>query len=313
MALYLAPVAGNAPGQSLGRHPALRPFTAPRAKAGAAGRVAVVLGLNHLASKPQPALWGLVPADFEARTGLALDDFADAIVQRPGFDLYVVSAHPSLEGVHPNPWAAVEVSHPGFRAVAGKLLDAAGLPSRLIDAAVPSSLFATGHLMVATQAFWQAYLEFVNGVLERGLAGVDPQLAQALTAPATQPGQMTVLELIVARLASLFLMAARRTPWKVCKLRLPAQEAALPPHFRTLRALKDAAVASPDNSLLECWLAYRNLFLLHTQGVDWVQARAAQLSPARLGRVVPPHPIEVVQLAPAVSATPGAPSPASGQ
>lgn len=284
------------PSLAPGGHAALRPYEPPRTREAARSAIALVEKLNHLASAPQSALWGLLPGDFEARTGLSLSDFASAIEQRPGFDLYFVSAHPALEAIHHNPWRAVDTSNPGFCATAAKVLEAAGLPVSVLDAVTPSPLFATGHLMVATPSFWTSYLRFVNGVVDRGLAGVSPPLAKALAAPPAQPGQMTVLDLIVARLPGVFLMTADAAPWKTCKLRLPAQEAKLNSHLKALRSLKDSALESQGNALLECWLAYRHLYLLHTQGADWIKAKAAQLAPGRLLRASTLNSIQVERL-----------------
>lgn len=293
LALFVSQVPGQSE-PSASRHAAVRPWsstvTAPRHPA-----FPLLDDLLTLASGTQPSLWGLLPADLEARTGLSPDDLAQAIEHAVGYDLYFVSAHPGLEGVHHNPWRSVEASQPGFCAVTTRLLAAAGVPTMVVDAVTPSTLFATGHLMVATPAFWKSYLHFLTRVLDRGLAGVSHALGDLLSKPADGPGRMTVLGLIAARLLGVFLMADVPERWRVCKFSLPQQEAALNEHLRVLRDLKDAGLASASNAVLEGWLGYRLLYLMQAQGADWVRERLPRITPSGLLRASSVHPIDLVR------------------
>lgn len=227
------------------------------------------------------AVWGLLPHDFERRTGLSTEQFQAAIKAQPGHDVYFCSAHPDLECLHVNPWYGPEVTHPGFVALCRKVFTAVGLPTSLLDARCQSSLFATGQLMVATPAFWQAYLNYVESFLVKARNQLDPAARAELFNEKPVAGRLSKLYLLVARLLGLMLMGQLRspTPWKACKVELQPKGQPLNHPLALLREMKDRACATSDAWLADCWQQTRNLYLLEVMGKPWVQKHLAAISP----------------------------------
>jgi hypothetical protein len=112
-------------------------------------------------------VWGLLTPDFTQRTGMTGQDLLTVIESNPGFDLYYASADPELEAIHYNPWRSPEATHPEFVEISRRFLKAAGLSDVPVDSTSHSSLFATGHLMVASPEFWWKYVGFVEAVFSQ--------------------------------------------------------------------------------------------------------------------------------------------------
>ena len=225
-------------------------------------------------------LWGLLPADFVQRTGLNGNMLGQAIAARPGFDVYFCHANPELEAVYHNPWLQAETTHPNFLVLAREFLKAAGLPETPLDTLSHSSLFATGHLIVASPAFWADYLAFIGKALSQARTNVGKTARNALFEEQTPPGKFSYLYRIVARLLGHFLVA-NASPWKVCKLPLP-QDADLNPHLRLLREMKDSAVTQQSRWLTACWANYRALYFAQTLGKGWMTNNLPAISPKTL-------------------------------
>lgn len=269
-ALRLFQVAGAQP-----IDPACEPFTLP---AGVA--LPLIEGMQELQRAPAVAdcaLWALLPDDFEQRTGLAPEALARNIASRPGFDVYFCHANPELEAVYQNPWLQAEATNPGFAAMAREFLHAAGLSAAPLNTLTHAALFATGHLIVASPAFWQAYLAFIDQVLTDAKARLAPATRAALFDEAPQPRKFTSLYLIVARLLGLFLIGPG-SHWRACKLPLPP-ESKLNSHLRLLREMKDQAVVQKSAWLTACWANYRALYLAQAMGKEWVAQHLPAIQP----------------------------------
>jgi hypothetical protein len=225
-------------------------------------------------------LWGLLPADFLQRTGLNSTTLGQAIAARPGFDVYFCHAHPGLESVYHNPWLPAETTRPNFLVLAREFLKAAGLSDAPLDTLSHSSLFATGHLIVASPAFWTDYLAFIEQALSQALVNVGKTARVALFEEEPPAGKFSYLYLIVARLLGHFLLA-KTSAWKACKLALP-QDPTLNPHLRLLREMKDTAVTQQSRWLTACWANYRALYFAQTQGKDWMATHLSAISPKTL-------------------------------
>ena len=264
-------------GQSL-TDPFCEPFTLP-----ASGTLPLIDGMRLLSQDPalqNSPLWGLLPADFTQRTGLNSSTLGEAIAARPGFDVYFCHAHPELEAVYHNPWLQAETTHPNFLLLAREFLKAAGLSDAPLDTLSHSSLFATGHLIVASPAFWADYLAFIDKALTMALLNVGKTARNALFEEQTPPGKFSYLYRIVARLLGHFLLA-KASPWKACKLALP-QDATLNPHLRLLREMKDTAVTQQSRWLTACWANYRALYFAQTLGKGWMANNLPAISPKTL-------------------------------
>jgi hypothetical protein len=247
--------------------------------------VAYLLGFKHLHQAKglaKPGVWGLLPHDFERRTGMGTEQFKAAIKANPGHDVYYCSAHPDLECLHVNPWYSAEVNHPGFVALCRRVFEAVGLPPAVLDAHCHSSLFATGQLMAATPAFWDAYLKYVDAFLHKAQQQLDPATKAALFNEKPQPGRLSKLFLLVARLLGLMLMGQVRspTPWKAFKVELQPQGQPLNHALALLREMRDRASQQKDGWLADCWQQFRNLYLLEVMGKPWVQKHLPAITPS---------------------------------
>jgi hypothetical protein len=254
------------------------PFTLP-----AIGTMPLIDGMRMLSQDQalqNSPLWGLLPADFLKRTGLNSSTLGQAIAARPGFDIYFCHAHPELESVYHNPWLQAETTHPNFLVLAREFLKAAGLPDAPLDALSHSSLFATGHLIVASPSFWADYLAFIEKALSQALLNVGKTARVALFEEQTTAGKFSYLYLIVARLLGHFLLA-QASPWKACKLSLP-QNTAMNPHLRLLREMKDTAVTQQSRWLTACWANYRAIYFAQTLGKGWMANHLPAISPKNL-------------------------------
>jgi hypothetical protein len=170
--------------------------------------------------------------------------------------------------------------------ISRKLFKAAGLSERPLDAISHSSLFATGHMMVASPAVWKQYLVFAARFFAQAITKVDPATQTELFTEKPESGRMTHLALIVARLPGLFLML-KNAQFRAYKLPLPAQEKALNQHLRMLREMKDQALEQNSPWLAAAWTSYRNLYLGHVMGGDWLIKHGQGINPGAMHTAVP--------------------------
>jgi hypothetical protein len=245
------------------------------------------------ASTAGSALWGLLPTGFAAASGWGGHELRAAIEQRPGFDCYYGSLAPAHEALFHNAWAQAEAAHPGFMALSAEVLQACGLPPTVPQAMCPASLFTNGsnvgssrggQFMVATSAFWAAWQAFASQVFSTAQAKVGKTTRAALWE--SGPAGDKLRALMQERLLSVFFLM-KDSPWKATKLPLPKLEAALNPHLRLLREMKDQAINQRSHWLADAWLNYRNLFLLQTQGEAWVRQHLKAITPPVLHSAAP--------------------------
>jgi len=231
-------------------------------------------------------VWGLLTPDFTKRTGLTGQDLLTVIESNPGFDLYYASAHPELEAIYHNPWRSPEVTHPEFVALSRRFLKAAGLSDVPVDSISHSSLFATGHLMVASPGFWGKYVGFVETVFSQVQKNLNATDKEKLFNEPHVPGRMTYLSLIVARLLSVFLML-KNSNYRAFKIPLPGQEKTMNTHLRFLREMKDLGLAQKSKWHLAAWVNYRGLYLAHVMGKAWIMKHIQPITPTDLHIAVP--------------------------
>ncbi|MFY8014543.1 MAG: hypothetical protein ACOVN3_03785 [Limnohabitans sp.] len=230
--------------------------------------------------------WGLLTPDFTKRTGLSGKGLRTVIESNPGFDLYYASAHPELEAIYHNPWRSPQVTHPEFVALSRQFLKAAGLSDVPLDSIGHSSLFATGHLMVASPDFWAKYVGFVETIFSQAQKNLSQTDKDKLFKEPFAPGRMSHLALIVARLLSVFLML-KNSKFRAFKIPLPEQEKTMNTHLRFLRELKDLGLAQKSKWHLAAWVNYRGLYLAHVMGKAWIIQHIQNISPTDLHAAVP--------------------------
>jgi hypothetical protein len=208
------------------------------------------------------------------------------IESNPGFDLYFCSAHPEVEALYHNPWRTPEVTHTGFVGLSRRFLKAAGLSETPVDAISHSSLFSTGHLMVATPEIWAKYVSFVEKVFERVQKNMDAGDLKQLFEEKQSAGRMTYLALIVARLLSVFMML-KSSEFKAFKIPLSEQEISMNSHLKFLREMKDLGLLQKSKWHLAAWLNYRGLYLSHVMGKAWIDKHIKDISPMELHAGLP--------------------------
>jgi hypothetical protein len=245
-----------------------------------------ILSAQSDASLQSCRLWGLMTPDFSQRTGLDGERLLSLIEANPGFDLYFCSAHPEVEALYHNPWRTPEVTHAGFVALSRRFLKAAGLSDAPVDAISHSSLFSTGHLMVAKPEIWAKYVSFVEKVFARVQKNMDSEDLKTLFQEKQTTGRMTYLALIVARLLSVFMML-KSSEFRAFKIPLLEQEMSMNSHLKFLREMKDFGLVQKSKWHLAAWLNYRGLYLSHVMGKAWIDKHIKDISPIELHAGMP--------------------------
>jgi hypothetical protein len=245
-----------------------------------------ILSAQSDASLQSCRLWGLMTPDFSQRTGLDGERLLSLIEANPGFDLYFCSAHPEVEALYHNPWRTPEVTHAGFVALSRRFLKAAGLSDAPVDSISHSSLFSTGHLIVATPEIWAKYVNFVKMVFERVQKNLNSDDLKALFEEKQTAGRMTYLALIVARLLSVFMML-KSSEFRAFKIPLSEQENSMNSHLKFLREMKDFGLVQKSKWHLAAWLNYRGLYLAHVMGKAWIDKHIKEITPMELHAGMP--------------------------
>ena len=258
------------------------PLQAPQTS-GTPTAVTVLRQLQADPSLRDASLWGVLPADFHARSGLNGEQLRATIEANPGYDLYFCNPNPEFEGLYHNPWLQAAAAYPDFAMLSREFFSAAGLGNEIVDAIAPAQLFANGQFLIASPALWNAYLDFIQNTLAEADAHLNKTARALLNTPVSDDNGQTAgtsfLSLILDRLLTLFLMMPRDTPWRACKLPLEAREQKLNVHLRLLREMKDLALAQNSYWEAACWANYRTLYLMQAHNRDWLQQRLNIITP----------------------------------
>ncbi|MDP3702375.1 MAG: hypothetical protein Q8R72_15870 [Hylemonella sp.] len=227
-------------------------------------------------------LWGALSWKFKEKTGLSGTQLRGVIEKNPGHDVYYCNPFPELEGLYHNLWLQGETSHPNFLILCRDFFKAAGLDVNALEELQPSSHFAASNYFVATPAFWQRYLAFIDSTVataEKNMS--DTAKAMVYSSAADKRGLhagASYLPFIVERLFGYFL--ARHTHGlKVYKYSLLSNQPTENVHLKLLGQMKDAAVKSKSLWLATCWINYRNLYFSQVFGADWCKRYLAKISP----------------------------------
>ena len=228
------------------------------------------------------ACWGAVSWKFGQKTGLTGAALLSVIGANPGFDVYFCNPHPDTEALYHNLWVQGETSHPRFLTLAREVFAAAGLDPAALDEIWPAALFATTNCFVATPAFWDDYLRFIDGVLDAlggrlsalGAAMLHSPMADAKGAHANA----TYLPFIIERLFSTFLLA-RQGKYRAYKYLTGRSRLERNVHLRHLREMKDHAANTRSDWLASCWANYRRLYLAQVHGLPWLRKYQPLITP----------------------------------
>jgi hypothetical protein len=225
--------------------------------------------------------WGAVSWKFFMKTGLSGEELTRQMDAAPGFDLYYCNPSPDAEALYINLWQQGVVVHPGFRELCESVFEAGGLEVRQLDAIMPSQAFSTCNYFVGSQAFWASYLPFVRELVDRARATLPPAVRRMLDSSASDPRNLhagsSYWPFIVERLLPVYLRGPGAA-LRVHKLSLSDPEARLNPHLRRLREMKDVAHRTRSQWMYSCWLHYRNLYMLQTNGREWCLRYLPQLT-----------------------------------
>jgi hypothetical protein len=220
-------------------------------------------------------LWGAVSWKFTSKTGLSGAQLLDIIDSKPGHDVYFCNPFPDTEAIYHNLWCQGETAHPDFLNLSFDFLQAAELPTTVLDELCPSSLFASTNYFIATPDFWNDYLQFIENALIKAEENLLPPARIVLfSSLADRRGihaQATYLPFIIERLFGLFLKlnSKRYSSYKyqIQKTDEPSENV----HLKTLRSLKDRAIQLQDAWLAECWQNYCQAYVSLVYGNDWVK------------------------------------------
>lgn len=238
------------------------------------------LTARRLAKK---TLWGLVPADFSQRTGVGLSAWLEAIESNAGRDAYLIDANPAEGAIFANCASRLLVEIPQLVQHLPVLFQAAGFEGRQANVLAPSATFSMAPFMVATQEFWSHYWAFAG----HAIAGLQETLSAKekkwLMAPLPTEGSVLGGECpatyLTGALLGLFLASDQGQKFKALKISIPAKEAGLNSHLKSMRQLKDAAAKAKSEWLASCWLNYRNLYVYQVNGKQWCEQHLAAVTP----------------------------------
>jgi hypothetical protein len=239
----------------------------------------VIDWLSGQAKGPRPALpqsgyWGLLPLDFERRTGITVAAWRKAIDDNPGKDAYLMNTLPAEEALYPNPVSRLFLEFSEFRAL---------LPEGYAKNQVAASpAFSIAPYCVATPAFWRSYWKYVKEQLAIIEKKASPKQKKELSVPQSSSPVLlgeSIQTVLAGALLSLFLKSDSGSDFKALKIALPGREKELNAHLLSLRQLKDAAVKARSPWLVSCWLNYRNLYVYQVNGKQWCAQHLADITP----------------------------------
>lgn len=230
------------------------------------------------------SLWGAFSWKFGKKTQMKGTELLRIINENPGRDVYYCNHRPDLEAFFQNLWLHGETRHPGLISLAKDIFTKAGLDPDICFQVEPTSTFSAANFFVASPAFWQKYIAFVDRVLKPAMA--DPMLKNRILSKEADPRGIhagaTYLPFIIERLFGVFLSTAEGQVFSAFKYPVPDNESALSPHHQRLRQMKQAAWQTRSSWMMQCWYGYRNLVLEILNGPEWAKTHLETITPARI-------------------------------
>lgn len=220
--------------------------------------------------------FGALSWRFTEKTGLNGQDLMDTLLSFPDVDLFYINPFPHNEAIHQSLWMqgeAAETGHHGFLEVAQAFFEAAGLPLSELYRLIPSSAFSVCNYFVARPVFWRSYIPFVINCLNMAESSMPPDIRKILHSSA---GDMkgihkgaTYVPFIIERLLTVFLMSPEAHSLHVHQITLPAKEATLNDDLRELREMKDVAVLTRSDRILDMWREKREAYCRIYYSKEW--------------------------------------------
>lgn len=219
-------------------------------------------------------LWGALSWRFNEKTGLAGTELVKQILEHPGNDVYFCNPHPYNEALYHNMWLQGEVSHPQFVELVNAFYIATGLDPKELKGIEPSSNFSAANYFVATPKFWEKFIPFIKRVLVTADKRMPPAIRDLVHSKVADDKGLhagaTYVPFIVERLFMAF-MRTEGKDLKAYKISLPERERELNVHLKLLREMKDVSHRTKSAWLAACWVNYRNLYLMQTNGKAWCE------------------------------------------
>jgi hypothetical protein len=216
----------------------------------------------HQSERTQDAdLWGAVSWKFADKSGISASQWLDFIQANPGHDVYFCNPNPEIEALFENPWIQGESAHPHFLGVSYAVLKELGFAADYMLTPVKSKYVCTANYFVGSQAFWTAYMAFLQRVLDI-IDGLPEKTRRILCEQDADPKRIhngaSYLPFFMERLFGVFLSENES---KLSSLKLmfnyPPTEGGR--HMENLRSTKDHAVETHSNELMRTWEGYREL------------------------------------------------------
>lgn len=229
--------------------------------------------------------WGAVSWRFHEKTGLSGKELLETVAQHPEVDVFYMNPYPYNEAIFQSGWMQGETTHPDFLRLSAHFLAAAGFDPKEVIRIDNSASFSAANYFVGTPAFWNAYIPFIERVLARADANLEPAMLERIHSPEADVKSLhhgsTYIPFIVERLFPLFMRTGGKG-LRARKIALPAQETKMNDQLRSLRQLKDAAVQAKSKDLHAIWTNYRNLYCQMAFKPFWAEKYLAALNPKEL-------------------------------
>lgn len=225
---------------------------------------------------PKSGYWGIIPLDFERRSGITVSAWCAAIQDNPGKDVYLINTLPAEEAIYPNPVSRLFLEFSELRPL---------FPQACAENQIAASpAFSIAPYLVATPPFWQAYWKYVKEALAIIEKKASTSQKKALSLPRPSSPLLlgeSIQTVLAGSLLALFLESDSGRLFKALKIALPQREKDLNAHLISLRQLKDAAVKARSPWLVSCWLNYRNLYVYQVNGKQWCAQHLSAITPVR--------------------------------
>lgn len=239
--------------------------------------------LEWLSRRPglsQQTPWGALPLGFVEATGISLPVVARLCSEHDDRDAFIFNLTPSDEAIFANPLARGYVARPELVKSMQALLESLQRPSSVAQALVSSAEFSISPFMVARQAFWVDFLEFLQPAhaLASGPFGASAGIHQPFDDSSQSLSEQTPFTVFMGAMLPHFLQSEAGKAHRVLKVSIPSLESSLNSHLQSLRQLRDAAAKTRSGWLIGAWLNYRNLYLLQVAGKAWCERHLRALS-----------------------------------
>jgi hypothetical protein len=227
-------------------------------------------------------LWGALSWRFTEKTGMSGKDLLAHVAANPGYDVYYCNPYPHNEALFQNMWLQGETCHPRFLEISKAVFEAAGLSKEYLISLQHSSSYSASNYFIATDAFWKAYIPFVQRIIGLAETKMSAPMRQLLNSSDADPRRMhsgaSYVSFIVERLLPIFMKTSGRK-LKGYKIPLPKREEDMNGHLRLLREMKDMAHQTNSKWLAVCWTNYRNLYFSQTNGAEWCAEHVRHITP----------------------------------